>query len=155
VWLPLQLGDEAMERPVAASRHASSQSALAGLRLLVVDDSSANVEALHDLLALEGAEVAMEASATEAIARGKREPFDLIISDIAMPDIDGYAMLKAIRAGKPNARTPAIAYTGFGSPNEVERAREAGFEFHLTKPIDVEQLIDVIRTATSRHKAAD
>ena len=64
-------------------------------------------------------------------------------------------MLKAIRASKPNARTPAIAYTGFGSPNEVDRAREAGFEFHLTKPVDVDQLLDVIRRATSRDEAAD
>ena len=152
VWLPLQTPDE--ERRVA-SRAAPSRSALAGLRLLVVDDSSANAEALQDLLALEGAEVTMQASAVDAIERAKRESFDLIISDIAMPDIDGYAMLKAIRASKPNARTPAIAYTGFGSPNEVDRAREAGFEFHLTKPVDVDQLLDVIRRATSRDEAAD
>jgi len=153
VWLPLQIADEAAERQSASP--GTLRMALGGLHLLVVDDTSANADALNDLLALEGATVTVEASAADAIRRAEREPFDLIISDIALPEMDGYAMLKAIRAGKTNARTPAIAYTGFGSRGDLERARDAGFEFHLTKPVDVDRLMEVIRSATSRDEAAD
>ena len=80
---------------------------------------------------------------------------DLIISDLAMPDIDGYDMMRAIRAAPTNGDTPAIAYSGYSGPNEIERARAAGFNRHLTKPIDVETLLAAIREVTKRERAAD
>jgi two-component system CheB/CheR fusion protein len=152
VWLPLQIpstkGDNA---PGGLGEHRR----LDGLRVLVVDDVQANADALRDLLDFENAEVTVESSSAVAIERAATERYDIIISDIAMPDIDGYAMLKAIRAHPQNAETPAIAYSGYGGVAEVERARVAGFDMHLTKPIRVDTLLDAIETVAKTRRDAD
>jgi two-component system CheB/CheR fusion protein len=143
VWLPLQMLAESRERrPVQPKAKPRLQS----LHILVVDDSAANGEALRELLKFEGADVVVEAQPTDAVRRAEKERFDLVISDIAMPEMNGYAMLKAIRATTPNRETPAIAYSGYGGRNEVERARSVGFDMYLTKPVDVDRLLDAIRT---------
>jgi len=153
VWLPLQLpGAAADSRPSAPL---SERARLNGMRILVVDDVEANGEALRELLDFEGADVTVESSSTAAIRRTEHEHYDLIISDIAMPDVDGYAMLKAIHATSANAGTPAIAYSGYGGPTEVERAGAAGFAMHLTKPIGVDMLLDAIRSVAQPKRAAD
>ena len=126
-----------------------------GMRILVVDDSNANGDALRDLLELEGAKVVVEASPNAAIKLALKKRFDLLISDIAMPEIDGYAMLQAIRAGSMNATTPAIAYSGYSGPQELLRARNAGFEIHLTKPVDVRTLLKTIEEVGRRKAEAD
>jgi two-component system CheB/CheR fusion protein len=153
VWLPLNLPPTESERPPEAPR--GDERRLTDLRILVVDDSTANGEALRDLLEFEGAKVFVESVPARAIERSTSEPFDLIISDIAMPDVDGYAMLKAIHASPTNADTPAIAYSGYSGPNEIDRARTAGFARHLTKPIDVESLLQAIGDIANRRQAAD
>jgi two-component system, chemotaxis family, CheB/CheR fusion protein len=130
-------------------------SRLPGVRILVVDDSTANADALRDLLELEGARVAVESSPHAAIERARKEVFDLVISDIAMPDVDGYALLKAIRATPANAKTPAIAYSGYSGASEVRRARAAGYDRHLTKPVDVQTLLSAIQQVAKRKEAAD
>ena len=153
VWLPLQVSAEiSPDRRLPA--RAPGKSRLNGLRILVVDDNGANAEALRDLLALEAAEVTMEASPADAILRAETEHYDVIVSDIAMPGIDGYAMLKAIHATAANGSTPAIAYTGYGSAADVDRARASGFDVHLTKPIDVDELIEAVRQLTSQRDGA-
>ncbi|HWD35044.1 MAG TPA: response regulator, partial [Casimicrobiaceae bacterium] len=91
-----------------------------------------------------GAAVTVESLPAKGIERAQGERYDLIISDIAMPDVDGFAMIKAIRASTKNKETPAIAYSGYGGANEVQRAHDAGFDRHLTKPIDVESLLTSI-----------
>jgi two-component system CheB/CheR fusion protein len=152
VWLPLHVAAPVPDS--ASSRTLSEPARLAGLRVLVVDDSTANGEALRDLLEFEGADVTVESLSARAIERANAEAFDLLISDIAMPDVDGYAMLKAIRASTKNMDTPAIAYSGYSGASEVQRARAAGFARHLTKPIDVESLLmaigDVARTGREK-----
>jgi two-component system CheB/CheR fusion protein len=102
-----------------------------------------------------GAVVTVETSSRAAIARGKKERFDVVISDIAMPDVDGYALLKEIRASKANARTPAIAYSGYGGRADIERSRGGGFDVHLTKPVDVNTLIATIADLGRGKSAAD
>jgi two-component system CheB/CheR fusion protein len=123
--------------------------------VLVVDDSDANADALHDLLELEGARVTVESSSTAAIERAGKERFDLLISDIAMPNVDGYALLKTIRASKLNSDIRAIAYSGYGSKDDVDRALAAGFDVHLTKPVDVDTLLATIADIARRKTAAD
>jgi two-component system, chemotaxis family, CheB/CheR fusion protein len=153
VWLPLQVAsvitDKRLHAPVAEAAK------LAGMRILVVDDSNANGDALRDLLELEGASVVVEASPKAAIKLASRQRFDLVISDIAMPEVDGYAMLKAIRAKPANANTPAIAYSGYSGPQELLRARSAGFDIHLTKPVDVRTLLTTIEEMGRRKTEAD
>src|SRR6185312_8584229 len=138
-----------------APRAEGDQRRLEGLRILIVDDSVQNGDALRELLEFEGASVTFESLSARAIERAGKERYDLIISDIAMPDVDGYSMLKSIRASSANQRTPAIAYSGYSGRSEIDRARAAGFDRHLTKPIDVETLLRAIGEVTARKSAAD
>jgi len=142
VWLPLHVATPLADRQAPAP--SGERRRLGGLRVLVVDDVLANAESLRDLLQYEGAAVTVESLPAKAIERARGERYDLIISDIAMPDVDGFAMIKAIRASAKNKETPAIAYSGYSGANEVKRARDAGFDRHLTKPIDVESLVAAI-----------
>ena len=156
VWLPLQItGADIDKQGMDGPRPSGAPSRLKRTRVLIVDDSTANAEALRDLLELEGAVVTVETSSRAAIARGKKERFDVVISDIAMPDVDGYALLKEIRASKANARTPAIAYSGYGGRADIERSRGGGFDVHLTKPVDVNTLIATIADLGRGKSAAD
>ena len=143
VWLPLQTTEVPRVLAGAPASTAAGER-LTGVRVLVIDDAQANAEAMCELLQLEGADVAMDTSAPEAIERARRERFDVIVSDLAMPRMDGYEMLQQIRAGGLNAATPAIAYSGYGGPEEVARSRAAGFDVHVTKPVDLASLLDAI-----------
>jgi two-component system CheB/CheR fusion protein len=152
VWLPLQMM-QASAREIAIDAPENPE-ALKGMNILVVDDSKANGDALGEMLQMEGATAVVEASAQAAIKRAEQERFDVIISDIAMPDIDGYAMLKAIRGFEANANTPAIAYSGYGGASDQKRARGAGFDAHITKPVDVQKLLTVITDVAKRKRRA-
>ncbi len=115
---------------------------LSGARILVVDDSQDSLEILRSLLSDEGAEVKTARNGEEGLRMGKDAEFDLIISDISMPVMDGYEFLKNLRESRPRyANIPAIALTGFGREEDVESARQAGFTIHLTKPLDIDQLL--------------
>jgi len=124
-------------------------------RILIVDDVVTSGEALRELLELAGADVTLETSSVNAVRRTEETPFDALICDIAMPGFDGYAMLRRIREMPLNAQTPAIAYSGYSGPSDRERARGAGFGLHLTKPVDVESLIEAILSLTGRRTAVD
>lgn len=121
----------------------SAVRSLDGKRILLVDDAVETVEALSGLLASEGARVTSATSAAQALelVAGAAEAFHLIISDIGMPGMDGYALLAALRALKPTAATPAIALSGFTRPSDVNRALSAGFETHIRKPVAFDQFI--------------
>jgi two-component system CheB/CheR fusion protein len=116
---------------------------LVGKRILLVDDAIETVETLAALLANEGARVISAGGAAQALelVGGAAETFHLIISDIGMPEMDGYALLAALRALPPTASTPAIALSGFTRPSDVNRALSAGFETHIRKPVDFDQFI--------------
>jgi two-component system CheB/CheR fusion protein len=150
--LPLNLAAPAVDRPAANPADARR---LDGLSILVVDDSEPNTAALRDLLQIEGAKVTSESLPIRAIEAADRQRFDLVISDIAMPDIDGYDTMKAIRNSKKNANTPAIAYSGYSGQKEVDRARAAGFDRHLAKPLDAESLVGTILEVARSRRAAD
>ena len=84
----------------------------------------------------------VEAAVREVVARH----FDVIISDVGLPDGSGVSLMTCIR---PFCKAPAIAYTGYASPDDVHRCKEAGFDLHLAKPADFEQLRDAIRHVRS------
>src|SRR5581483_11243418 len=104
--------------------------ALEGLRILVIDDGLDAVDAMRELLQLEGAEVAGAVNGPDAAELARTARFDVIVSDLAMPGMDGFALLRAIRANGPNQETPAIACTGFNRPQDVARATSEGFVAH-------------------------
>ena len=131
---------------------ALSRSALAGLCILVVDDNDDARALLRSVLEFYGATVLTAGSASQALETLELIVPDLLVSDIGMPDEDGYSLLRTIRAFEPErgGQIPAVACTGF--PREYDRAGsyEAGFQAHLTKPIQPVQLMAAIAPLVGR-----
>ena len=121
--------------------------ALVGIDILLVDDSAEILATLCELLESEGANVTTADGGGRGIELARQSRFDVIISDIGMPDINGHRMMSEIRRGTTNADTPSIALTGYGTLRDVEKARAAGFNLHLRKPIDLQALIDAVTQA--------
>lgn len=118
--------------------------------ILVVDDSPETTEMLGKLLELEGAFVESARSGTEALEIARRKNFDLIVSDISMPEMDGYQLLRELRQIPAMASVPAVALTGYGRSNDIERALDEGFSEHLTKPLDLDELLKIVRRLTDQ-----
>jgi signal transduction histidine kinase len=120
----------------------SDDTLLSNVRVLVVDDDADSIELLSVALGEAGAEVTAVRSAREAL--GARGPFDIIISDIGMPEIDGYSFIRRVRSSDLGA-VPAIALTAYARSEDAERATRAGFQEHLTKPLDARKLLETVR----------
>ena len=120
--------------------------ALAGIRILIVDDDTEGVVPLRMFLDSEEATVATAASAAEALVRLSTEKFDVLVSDIGMPDMDGYELIKTFRSLETgNSSTPAIALTAYASMDDRRDVLKAGFQTHLPKPVDFNELLDIIK----------
>ena len=104
-------------------------------RILVVDDYEDTAEMLAVLLRCAGYHTVTASSAAEALEQVKGEAFDLIISDIAMPVMNGYELVEAVRKLRDYRHTPIIAITGFATHDDRERSLQAGFNAHITKPV--------------------
>ena len=139
VWLPLSVPG-----PISAAASAS-MSALSGLRVLLVDDAEAALESFAALLSLEGAEVATASNGADALVEMEHHDFDLLVSDVAMPNMDGYQLIAALRQRGRFKLLAAIALTGFGRPQDAQRALAAGFDAHLAKPVVIEEFIQTIK----------
>lgn len=111
--------------------------------LLVVDDHHDTCIGMKMMLERRGYQVTLAHSAGQAVEKARQKDFDLVISDIGLPDRSGYELMQELRAEK-NLR--GIALSGFGMENDVSRARAAGFSEHLTKPINFEQLEEAIQS---------
>ncbi|KTT59832.1 chemotaxis protein [Pseudomonas oryzihabitans] len=140
VWLPLCHA----EQQLAPTAQADEQS-LAGLRALLVDDSADIVETLQRLLEEEGVVVTAATDSHNGLALAQAQDFDVILSDIGMPEMDGHEFLRRVRAGDRNVGTPAVALSGYGTRLDVDKARAAGFVQHLNKPVSFEALLAVLR----------
>jgi two-component system CheB/CheR fusion protein len=137
VWLPLFEGTQGADQAGVS---------LAGLfrnqRVLVVDDDAETLDVLASLLKSEGAVVTSAPSAPQALAEAAGGEFDLVLSDIAMPAMDGLQLMRELRASDRYARVPAIAISGFGRTADIERSRAAGFDAHLPKPLSLDALAE-------------
>ncbi len=120
---------------------------LHNMRILIVDDDDDTRELLGDALHDAGAHVIRAASAAEAFNRLQAQPPHLIISDIGMPNEDGYSLIRRVRALPPErgGDVPAIALTAYARPEDVRAAKEAGFQVHVVKPVRPDQLLDAVR----------
>jgi PAS domain S-box-containing protein len=125
---------------------------LSGLRVLVVDDELDTRELVATVLMTCGAEVVSVGSATKALEQMERQRFDLLISDIAMPEMNGYDLIGRIRQlGKEQGgRTPAVALTAYAGINDRKRALAAGYEMHIPKPFVAAELISAAIFLTER-----
>jgi CheY-like chemotaxis protein len=110
--------------------------------LLVVDDHQDTCLGMKMLLERRGYRITVAHTADQAIKKARREKFDLLISDIGLPDRSGYELMKELRATNS---LRGIALSGFGMENDVSQARAAGFSEHLTKPINFDRLDEAIR----------
>jgi CheY-like chemotaxis protein len=129
--------------PNTASRH---------LRLLLVEDSNDVRFLIKQELEWAGHEVFAAMDGAIALEIAKREKPDMIISDIKMPNVDGYQFIKEVRDIPELAKIPAIAMTGFGMERDVEQARAAGYDAHLVKPVDIDDMSRLIqKLATDPH----
>ncbi|MBF2045935.1 MAG: response regulator [Leptolyngbya sp. IPPAS B-1204] len=125
---------------------------LTGVRVLVVDDDLDVRELLAALLNQFGAEVLTIASASEALASLESFRPDVLISDIGMPVMDGYALLQQVRSLPPNrgGETPAIALTAYARAEDQQRALACGFQRHIPKPLDLKKLIQTVSELARR-----
>jgi signal transduction histidine kinase/CheY-like chemotaxis protein len=118
---------------------------LCGLRLLVVDDQDDAREVASSVLRHHGAAVAVAGSAVQALDQFERFRPDVLLIDLAMPEMDGYALIERIRkAGQRGAAVPAIALTAYARVEDERRALASGFQLHIAKPVDSHTLIRAI-----------
>jgi CheY-like chemotaxis protein len=120
---------------------------LQGLRVLVVEDEGDTRDILDVLLRESGADVVAVADAEAALRAVRAEPPDVLISDIGMPEVDGYDLIRHIRSLGPGegGRTPAIALTAFAHGSDHREALRAGYDRHLAKPVDAVTLTRTVR----------
>jgi two-component system CheB/CheR fusion protein len=141
---PLRLTAESTpEAPVPASPFSAG---LLGRRVLVVDDDAETRDTVAEVLRNHGAAVWVAGSAREAMARVEQGALDLVVCDIAMPDEDGYSLIRRIRSRGPerDGDIPALALTAFAGAENRARALAAGFQLHMAKPVDGEQLTQAL-----------
>ncbi|SDT55104.1 CheR family methyltransferase [Pseudomonas prosekii] len=141
VLLPLSQPDDQLT-PAAQADQQSGR--LAGLTVLLVDDSPDVLETLKMLLEMEDAEVIAFCEPQQALAAAQTGQFDVVVSDVGMPGMSGYELMRALRALPHIRATPAIALTGYGAESDVEKSRKSGFDRHLGKPVSYDALIDTI-----------
>ena len=111
---------------------------------LVLDDSEDSIAMMAELLKLAGAHVVTATNGVDALRIASENDFDVILSDISMPEMDGFEFLERLRRIDGRQDVPVVAITGFGRSDDIERARAAGFYSHLTKPLDLMALTDVM-----------
>jgi two-component system CheB/CheR fusion protein len=149
VWLPLlDHGGQAPGGPAG-----DAQVDIAGLRILLVDDGEDAVLVMKSLLDMYGADTLVATSARQALEILGREQVDLLISDISMPDMDGYGLLREVRKMPRHAALPAVAVTGLSREQDIAKARQAGFSAHLGKPLSVDRLLTIIPGLLRRRAA--
>ena len=108
--------------------------------ILIVEDEPDTLEMLHAAMAARGYRATLCDSAMSAMEAAATQEFDLIISDIGMPGMDGHELIKRLRGNSRHQHTPAIAVSGYASQKEAEAAIAAGFSVHLAKPFGPEEL---------------
>lgn len=127
--------------PVAASVQPAG-----GLTILLIEDHADTAEVMAQLMRTLGHEVTVVGRVADALAATQSAPFDLIVSDVGLPDGTGLDFIKAFRERDD---APAVALTGFGSDEDIRQCLEAGFTSHLTKPVNFSQLEQVIEGAAA------
>jgi len=151
VWLPAAVNERADRQISAPSR------SIDGVRILLVEDDRETADSLATLLGLEGAAVTAATTGLMALDLMSQGPVDIVLSDISLPDIDGYELIRRIRADARWTDVRAVALTGHGRKEDVQAAREAGFNVHVAKPLHFPELLEALASvsATPMHGTQD
>jgi CheY-like chemotaxis protein len=115
------------------------------VRILIVDDNRDAADTMGMLLELGGHEVIVAHSGNQALELGRQRRPDVVILDIGMPDINGYEVARTARSEDWGRSAFLIALTGWGQAEDKERARMAGFDRHLTKPVDPDLVEEILQ----------
>ncbi|MFL6281681.1 MAG: PAS domain S-box protein [Pyrinomonadaceae bacterium] len=155
---PVYMQTEAGERVHPAARETlptyDCPERLDGLRILIVDDERDTLEMLRIGLSHCGAEVTTARSGVEALEALSSSTPDVIISDIGMPELDGYEMMRKIRAlpAESGSRTPAVALTAYARTEDRLQALRAGYQMHVPKPVELAELVAVVASLAHRSR---
>ncbi|MEY2525955.1 MAG: hypothetical protein QOE73_726 [Verrucomicrobiota bacterium] len=122
-----------------------------GVRILLIEDHDDTREIVANLLSRIGYDVKVAAGMLPALDLIRSEKVDVILSDIGLPDGSGYELIKTAKAMQPEIK--AVALTGLAAKEDLRLSREAGFDFHLTKPVDFHELRNVLSGATVAEQA--
>lgn len=120
-------------------------------RILVVDDNAANLDLMLYLLRAFGHEAEGAAGALEGLEKGRDGGFDLIATDILMPEIDGYEFVRRLRSEPRFATTPIVAVTALAMAGDRERIDAAGFNGYISKPIDPQRFAGELEAHLARN----
>lgn len=132
-----QSGTRSFEQPLIIPR-------LSDVRVLIIDDDTDGCAVIKRLLEDSGASASCVSNAQSGLATLQQQKFDVLLSDIGMPDMDGFQLIRKVRsldASSGVRRIPAIAITAYARPEERQRCLLAGFNMHLSKPVDARELI--------------
>lgn len=143
IRLPLNIVDP---EPSSVDRHSEKVTDLAGIHVLVVDDDADMRELAAFTLMQSGAQVATAASAAQALTLLNQSVPDLLLCDIGMPEMNGYSLIRQIRKWSPEqgGTIPAIALTAYAGEINQQQALAAGFQMHISKPVEPEELVQAI-----------
>lgn len=136
--------DVARPRTLPAAETETGKKPLSGLRILLVDDGELNLIIGEQLLKIQGADVSLAQSGSEALQVIAEKPFDLVLMDVSMPGIDGYETTRMIRQNTMFRSLPIIALTAHAIEGERERCIAVGMDDYLSKPFQTEQLLKLI-----------
>jgi PAS domain S-box-containing protein len=152
VELPLDALRRAPKRARAAAAGAAAKLSLAGLKILVVDDEADARQLVEQLLRDCHAEVHSAASAAEALPLLEALRPDVLLSDIGMPECDGYQFIAAVRqlSAERGGKTPAVALTAFARSQDRVRTMVAGYQVHLSKPVEPHELLTAVASLSGR-----
>ncbi|NNG21550.1 hybrid sensor histidine kinase/response regulator [Telluria aromaticivorans] len=144
--LPLAQGAE----PVPAAREPGGAACERGMDILIVDDNADAADMLSMFLSTVGHQLRVAYEGSSALALAAQAPPDILLLDIGLPDIDGYEVARQVRALPQAAHATLIALTGYGQPADRERSIAAGFNHHLTKPVDAAALLRLLATVSKQ-----
>lgn len=148
VIIPLYTG-HLKQRPGSDKRQ-DKMMRLTGTKVLVLEDSDDSRELFGMVLRSRGCEVELAESVIQALELASSQQPDIVISDIGLPDIDGYEFVRRLRQMKGLERVPVIALSGYATEKDKRRSSEAGFDLHLAKPIEPDQIINSVHDVLSR-----
>jgi CheY-like chemotaxis protein len=115
-------------------------------RILVIEDHPDAAATLRDILELLGHTVEVALSGPEGVTTAARFGPEIVLCDLGLPEMDGYHVAAELRRNPRTAAARLVAVSGYGEPEDRRRAREAGFDEHLTKPVETEELMAVLQT---------
>jgi CheY-like chemotaxis protein len=146
----VERGIRAMTPPPADDSERTS--GRAGLRVLIAEDDPNSRKVLTAALERMRPQLTITANGREAVDAFQRQPFDVVLMDLQMPVMDGYAATREIRAlesQRQSSRTPIVVVSAHNRPWELEQARGAGADYHLGKPLNVPALLGTIEAAVA------